>query len=167
MNMMKLQLVAFAMCVLAFPMLCLAQSSSSPEPTLPPGSINGANTPELISDTIAYRLVFRSLSISANPTVAEHGHQDIRLAALGFSDADKSSFKAVMADFRATFKILQAASASTAAADWAKQHDDLIQHSRDQLAQKLSPEAMKVLAAYVAGEKRRMIVVTPPPMSMK
>jgi hypothetical protein len=70
------------------------------EPVYPPGTIDGAKHPELISDDVAYKMLFLSLMEPENLTDAQKARQQAKLRTIGFSEKDGAALLAALGDFR-------------------------------------------------------------------
>jgi hypothetical protein len=68
-------------------------------PDLPPGTIDGAKSPELIPDSTAFRLVFLSLRAPTSPNATDLKKQSSLLKHIGFSDDDAVAAKNIINDF--------------------------------------------------------------------
>jgi hypothetical protein len=131
--------------------------------------IDGAVHPELIPDSIAYRLYFSAVSIGPNPTEEDRKRQAAHLNKIGLPDLDREILIVVLSDFRTKHDALalqfnQAANAALARnevfdpASFLKQMDNLVQSTRDALKLRLSREAMNQLDAFIQSEKKYMRV---------
>lgn len=143
------------------------QASASP-------MIDGAAHPELIPDSMAYRMFFVSISLGANAAAADQKGQQSRLNAIGLEAGDQEILAGIMADFRAKHDALtaqynQAAQAATARNEPSdinallQQLDQLVQTTRDSLKAHLSSKGMTQFDAFVQSEKRHMKVQTGAP----
>jgi hypothetical protein len=66
-----------------------------------PGTIDGAKTPHLIPDDVAWRIFFRSVSEPANPSTDENKRQKARLKELDLSEADYAALRRILSNFHA------------------------------------------------------------------
>jgi hypothetical protein len=130
--------------------------------------IDGAVNPELIPDSVAFRLYFTvvaPVSASASQTRAQAAH----LSRVGLGDQDKAALLTTLATFSTQHAVLiksyndgvaaaQATGVSPTAnyATFAAQQDALVQTTRDELGLALTPDGLARLNAHIQGEKRRM-----------
>jgi hypothetical protein len=143
-------------------------------PILPPGTIDGSVTPELIPDSTASWLFFTAASVKPNRSVNEQARQRALLAGAGLSHEDMIQVATILAEFRDQMTSLeqsydtamQAAQASHSVAelDFTSQRDAVVSATRTVLAAKLSPGALKRLDRLIQSEKRRMKIVPFPGM---
>lgn len=129
--------------------------------------IDGAVHPELIPDSIAYRLYFLIASTGTNPTAEDRKHQRAHLNKIGLEDLDREIVVDILAEFRTKYDALEAQynDAAKAAlsrnqvpdtASFLAQLDDLVQSTRDALKLRLTPQAMTQFDAFVQSEKKHM-----------
>lgn len=129
--------------------------------------IDGRVHPELIKDVDAYRLVLATIadSISA-PTDSTKGKTD-PLQPIGLEDADRKSAVEVLLDFKAKYDaLIKRFNDSATAADahgvpvdisgFLTDRDALVEETRNQLANFVSPKGMAALHAHVQREKNNM-----------
>jgi hypothetical protein len=82
---------------------CLAaqaqdQPSPAPQPD-PPGTIDGAKTPELIPDEVAYRMLFLAVAEPEDATEEQKTRARAKIAAAQLTEEDTQAFLKLMADF--------------------------------------------------------------------
>lgn len=131
--------------------------------------ISGAEHPELIPDSTAYRLFFIAAGEAPNPTEARKARQRAFLLTMGrLPDADNQTVVKVLETFKVRYAALiadyndQVESAAKTGGippdsdEFLKQRDRLVQNTRDQLALGLSADSMKRLDGHVQSEKRAM-----------
>lgn len=70
--------------------------------------IDGAVHPELIPDSLAYRLYFVALSTGQNPTEVERRRQRMHIMKVGLVESDQEAFISLLLDFRSTYDALVA-----------------------------------------------------------
>jgi len=149
-----------------------AQVTSAPAPHQHPTVvqspvIDGATNPELIPDSLAYRLYFVAVSTAQNPSDDERKRQRTHLAKTGLADSEQEALVAVLTDFRSNYDALiaqyneaaKAALAHNQAADIStllNALDGLVQTTRDKLTLRLSPGGRALLHAFVISEKKSM-----------
>jgi len=131
--------------------------------------IDGAIHPELIPNETAYRLVFVVLALPPQATDAEKQLRSARLKDVGLDANDASAaaqvldwFKSQYVDMIDTFN--QSAHSIAALGGTPDLHsfdlarDGLVQTTRDQLRQTLSPRGVAALDSFVNREKANMKV---------
>jgi hypothetical protein len=129
--------------------------------------IDGSAHPELIPDSVAYRLYLVAVSTGLNATEAEQKHQRAQLMHTGLEDADQRMLLTILSDFRAKYNTLVTEYNESARAALArnettdvrgllKKIDDLVQSTRDTISVRLSTEASAKLHAFVVSEKKNM-----------
>ncbi|MGH9431863.1 MAG: hypothetical protein ACRD3T_09995 [Terriglobia bacterium] len=134
--------------------------------------VNGAEHPEQIPDSVAYRLVFLTMAEPEEPTDAQRARQRAYLEKAGLGEQDRISAVIVLANFKTRYDQLDAQyNESVLAANRTKeppgletflsQQDELVQETRDALKADLRPEAMDRFDAYVRREKRNMQMSVP------
>lgn len=153
--------------------LCHAQNfASGHQHPNAPVVIDGTIHPELIPDSIAYRLYFFTLSVGTNATEEDRNRRLMHLHKVGLRETDLNALVATLADFRTKHDVLvtqynasaDAALARNEAPDTAhflRQLDALVQSTRDTLKLRLTPAGMTQLDAFVQSEKKMMRVQVP------
>ena len=154
----------------AFASVLLAQTNSASNHNHPAsGVIDGAVHPELIPDSVAYRLYFVAVSEMPNPTDEQKARQSAHLAKMGLADADLHSIILVLEDFKVQYTNLvarynESANAAQRSGDkpdidgFLLQRDGLVQGTRERLKSLLTPDGVKRLDAHVQAEKQSMKV---------
>ena len=133
------------------------------------GLIDGAQHPELIPDSTAYRLFLITVSEKPNPTSKEAERQLAFLTAAGLDRDDIEAAIPILATFKAQYtdliagynKAVASANATGIAPDLAtflQRRDSLVQSTRDALASALTHAGMDLVHAHVQREKRKMKV---------
>lgn len=160
----------------ALVMLYAQQSSTGAEVPMsthvhsaPQSTIDGAQHPELIPDSSAYRLVFVVLGLPSDATDDQKQLQAVRLHNGGFSQSDAqaatrvlNSFKVQYSDMINSFNdsahqiIVNGGTPDLQSLDSTR--DALVQTTRDALKQVLSPQGMAALDRFVQREKTKMRV---------
>jgi hypothetical protein len=149
------------------PSACCKAPSSPAASMTPADMIDGATNPDLIPDSIAYRLFFVSAAGPADPTPQDNDRQRAHLRDAGLLEEEVSRAAGVLAAFRAQYgdlvtqynESVQAANEGGVEPDLAtflSQLDQLVELTRKALGEAISPEAAKRLEAYVQYEKRNM-----------
>ncbi len=111
--------------------------------------IDGAVHPELIPDSLAYRLYLVAVSTQQNPTDAERKGQQAHLMKTGLQSSDRDNLFGVLSDFRTQYDELvrqynESAKAALARNEMADIHsllrslDALVQSTRDMLKLRLT-----------------------------
>ena len=130
-------------------LLSALPGSAMQQSSLPPGSIDGQATPELIPDVVAFRLFFTAVAEDAQPSATQIAKQNSKLCGIHFSDADKSIFVQALPDFKS--RMVPATAAPMAAS-----LDDIAQATVNLLQTNMSPDGFQRLQAYVRIQKKRM-----------
>jgi len=161
-------LATFLLSLLCSCTLCV-NAQSPPNQHSPTNVIDGSVHPELIPDSLAYRLYFLAVSTRTNPSDAERARQQTQLNMIGLKASDRETLVTVLADFRIEHDRLVAqynqgaeeAASRNEAADvrvLLRQFDELVRSTRDTLKARLSPDGMTQLDAFVHSEKKNMRV---------
>jgi hypothetical protein len=156
-------LMSIALCLLS----PFAQAQDAPHQHPDTTLVDGAVHPELIPDSVAYRLYFLTHSTGATPTQEDQKRQHAHLAKIGLEDGDLKILIGVLADFRASYDALEsqynhsaeAAAAKGEAGDidaFLRQRDGLVQAARDTLKIRLTADGMLLFDIFVRSEKRHM-----------
>ncbi|KAA6457922.1 hypothetical protein DYQ86_21390 [Acidobacteria bacterium AB60] len=136
--------------------------SQAQRPDLPPGTIDGATTPQLIPDSTAFRLVFLSLRVPGSPSANDLKNQSSRLKHIGLSDEDAAAAKGIMSSFGTSYDAWQTKfgqPGSSIDVPTAKsEREAIVQETLGRVMKGLSPEGAAKLAEYVQAAKSRMVV---------
>jgi len=131
----------------------------------PPNLIDGAVYPDLIPDSVAYRLYLAAVSTGQNPTETEQRHQHAQLKKTGLADTDQQMFVSILSDFRLKYDALVSEYNTSAKADSTtdvhmllRKLDDLVQSTRDTISVRLSSQGAAKLHSFVVSEKKNMRV---------
>lgn len=169
--------------LLLLPAAVLAQQSSTANPPMsmpgmnhsaPSAIIDGKDHPELIPDSVAYRLYFITVGELPHPTDARKKRQRAFLGKVhGLPQSDSDAVVRVLEDFKVKFASMVAAYNSQVEAAmkaggtnlpdgtaFLAERDQLVQDTRDRLKLALSAQGMANLDAYVQAEKRAMRITT-------
>lgn len=130
---------------------------------LPPGTIDGSVTADLIPDDTAYRIFLSAASRQPMSPIDELSRQRAMLSRARLSENDFGEFAAIVADFQAKMEALDHSSHSPAI-DPAVSHNSILMAARNQLATRLSAEGLSNLHRLIQVEKRRMKIVPFPAM---
>lgn len=130
---------------------------------VPPGYINGAETPQLIPDSTAFRLVFISLRLPKSPSEADLKRQSSRLKnRIGLADADVVTVKEIMTQFGTSYDAWLAKytqpGASTDVATATSEREAIVEETIASLIKRLSSEGVAQLSTFVQKAKVRMLV---------
>jgi hypothetical protein len=131
--------------------------------------IDGAVNPELIPDSVAYRLCLVALSTGKNPTEDEQKQQHAQITRTALASADQQMFISILSDFRSKYDALvteynDSARAALAHNELTDVHtllrklDDLVQSTRDAMSARLSSHGAARLHSFVLSEKKNMKV---------
>lgn len=131
--------------------------------------VDGATHPELIPDSVAYRLYFEVISIGANATDEDRKRQRAFTGVIGLEAEDVNILIGILNTFRVRHDALVAEynlSAQAAAdrnevpdtAAFVQRLDELVQSTRSALKAQMSPRGMIQFDAFVRSEKKRMKV---------
>jgi hypothetical protein len=128
--------------------------------------IDGAVNPNLIPDSVAYRLYLFTVSMRQSPTQVDQECQKAHLMRTGLSDADRQVFVGILSGFRTQYDALEAAYNALASANSTNanistlltQLDDLVQSTRNAINAQLSSQGAARLNAFVIAEKANMKV---------
>jgi len=132
-----------------------------------PSQIDGAEHPELIPDTVGYRLFFQVVAESRDADPESKARQESHLKQAGLSKQDIPVAANILADFKAEFDRIVAAYNRTAEESMArgeqpdypsfkKELDTLVVNTHLRLSAGLSVPAMTNFEAHVRQEKKRM-----------
>jgi hypothetical protein len=135
---------------------------------LNPGMIDGAQHPELIPDSTAYRLFLVAVEQIPNITAAQTGFKKAHILRLGLNDNDAQAFAKVVENFRTRYDDLiknyndaaEVALPQGQAPDYdtfLRQRDALVQNARDDLSKMLTAEGMSKMDAVIQSEKSHMM----------
>src|SRR5579859_4214650 len=134
---------------------------------LVPGQvIDGSKNPELIPDSVAYRLYFVATAIPVLPTDEQTRIQRARLGSTGLAQKDKEALSFVLANFTVQHAEIvkayndgaaqvpnKAQCPALAYAQLLAQRDQLVHTTRDKLNTLLTPQALTQLDSYIQKEK--------------
>jgi len=157
--------------VLVLSVFALGAWAQNPVPhqhsVAPANLIDGSENPELVPDSIAYRLYLLNVSIPANPTEEDRKIQSAHLAKAGVNVRDLQPVLAALAVFRSQYDawLSRYNAAATAQGEkfdptpFLQQREDIVQFTRDALQRSLSAQGMLRLDTRVRAEKKFMKVV--------
>jgi hypothetical protein len=130
-------------------------------------AIDGSQHPELIADSVAYRLYFTTVSLPPNPTSEQAQLQVLQLGMIGLNAGDTQAIVKTLAAFRVRLDSLvddynksvnTAPDSETHFKVLVGQQDALVANTRKVLKAVLSADGMIVLDKYVKREKAKMSV---------
>lgn len=145
-----------------------ALSQQHPQAVLPPDTIDGSVTPELIPDIVACRLFFTAASAAPHDVTASASHlpspvgtaesprQRAKLHPAELNSDDEAALVAILADFRASLDSIQISGTSL---------NDLAQQTLDLLQARMSPDGYQRLLQHIRSEKKKMKMIPFPDMS--
>jgi len=139
-----------------------AHAHSTDQQATGTGMIDGSQHPEMIPDSIAYRLYFTTASLPSNPTAEQMQLQIAQLGMIGLNASDTKAVMETLAAFRVQFDSLVADYNSSADRGEANvelftlQMELLVANTRGALKASLSAEGMALFDAYVQAEKQHM-----------
>jgi hypothetical protein len=145
-------LLIVTFCVL--PMALPGQTSSG-EPTLPAGFVDGKIHPELIPDYACYRLVLIHLVAVGSASVSK---QTATYNSIGLSAADTLILQNQVLSFGASYAQWQAQSGLVPSATAEQNVHAMVLSARDSIITNLSPAGASEFVQYVQLEKAHMIV---------
>jgi hypothetical protein len=150
------RIVLLVVMALALHAFLLAQApSSSP----PPGWIDGSQTPDLIPDQAAFRLVFLAMSVPPSPSQNAVARQNAVFKRIGFSDADAATLQAALITFAASHSAWEQSAANGASAQLVAQGWAIVQSTVNALSQQLTTDGYTKLIKFMTQEKTRMKVM--------
>jgi hypothetical protein len=128
--------------------------------------VDGSVHPELIPDSVAYRLYLLTVSLPLNPTDQDRKFQQAHLAKTNLGQNDIQNLQIVLAEFRSEFEAWKnrfdaAATKQGSQFDptpFLQQRDDITQNTRTALAQSLSSDGLIRLNNHIQSEKKNMRV---------
>ena len=132
-----------------------AQSSTGPT-ELPAGSIDGAVTPELITDATAFRLFLTAVSLGPNPTQQERNRQAAKLRPIQLSAEDKSALLLALTKFPGILASAEQTPGTSL--------DDLAEATIADMRSQLSQDGFTRLMSYVQTQKKYMKRIPYPSM---
>jgi hypothetical protein len=95
-----------------FVLACAVATSAQNSPPHQHGAstiIDGAVSPNLIPDSVAYRLYLYAVSTGRSPAQVDQQSQHAHLMRTGLSEADRQVFVGILSDFRTQYDALEAA----------------------------------------------------------
>jgi hypothetical protein len=138
-----------------------------------PGAIDGSKTPELIPDSVAFRMFFEAISEPPLPTAEQVRRQRAKLLRAHLSEGDLNVVQSEMEAFHTAvqqLKVDYAAALKTAsmgtqqfdARAWQARRDAITDSARLALEQHITPSGVRNLESFIRSRKVNMIVFPPP-----
>lgn len=152
--------------VLVLSVFALGAWAQNPPPhhqVAAPNVVDGGVHPELIPDSVAYRLYLVAVSTSQNPTEVDQQSQRAHVMRTGLVETDRQMLTSILSDFRVKYDALVKEYNDSAKADATsdvhgllKKIDDLVQSTRNSISVRLSSQGAAKLHAFVVSEKKNM-----------
>ena len=146
----------------------------TPQPD-PPGTIDGAKNPELIPDTVAYRLLFLAIAEPENATEEQKARARGKMSPAGLSESDAEAFLLLLVQFDHGMTAINAQiskirdrnplALSPLSADGQQviqltsQSNQLVSDTIAALPERLSPEGLIQLQDFLQLAKRGMKII--------
>jgi hypothetical protein len=133
-----------------------------------PVLVDGAKTPELIPDSLAFQHFIKALAIPDSPSTAQEAVREALLSRLTLSDADHRSFVTALSGVRSSLDNMAASMAKWPAdsptaravqADMRRQEAALMDGVRNQLQTNLSADGWTRFNKYISEHVKRRIVI--------
>jgi len=132
------------------------------------GGVDGAITPELIPDLVAYRLFMTAVAEAFDATPQQRVRQRAKLARAHLSERDLQQLFVILAAFQARQQQLENSVQASAnvrnANEFETQRDSLVSESMADIKTKLSPQGTSSLHELIQAEKCRMTISPLPRM---
>ena len=136
----------------------------------PPGTIDGAKNPELISDFKAYEVFFHSVAVSETGLEAKKAEAKNKFHRAKLDDKDTSALMKILGEFyhdrsnlNARFHQLRVGKASKDEfTKLDREANDLITSTQVKLSKRLSKEGVEKLYMHVMGLKVKIKLLPPP-----
>jgi hypothetical protein len=151
--------------------ITLANPSQSRLSIIPSGTIDGAKTPWLIPDSVAYRLFFETVAERTQPTDDEIRRQRSRLTGIDLTDEEYKAVVTALSEFKTADEALQLKYSDIAEhggivdeATVLSERDAIVEGTRTHLTERISAQAVASLNAHIQSEKSKMKIIPNPPM---
>lgn len=140
---------------------------------LPPGTIDGSVTPQLITDAVAYRLFLNAACQQPQSTLDEKARQRAILSRAQLSETELAAVVGILAGYQQQMGVIEGSwNAAVAAGEtpnaatqnFPAQRDAIVTAARAALAASLSAQGMARLDQLIQSEKGHMKVVPYPNM---
>ena len=147
-----------------------AQSGGQPNQD-PAGTIDGSQTPELISREVAFQMIFRAFTAPANATSQQATIDEERMAAIGLSGNDAVAFKAILSDLLTKIQgldveaqVIHAANTTVRSGSHAwnqlgklnDRRQSMIRDSLNSVAGRLTGEGVQKVEAFITQAKQKI-----------
>lgn len=130
---------------------------SQTKQTVVPSSVNGAEHPALIPDSVVYRMVFLAASVPPNATVAEVNHQNVLLKMLGISSQGQEAIRPILNSFRATMVYHNSNVKLSHLPNNKQFKDNLVMQTRSKINAVLSDQDQRTLEAFVNSQRKYIV----------
>ena len=155
---------------LAQPTPNLSQSAQPAQSLDPPGTINGATNPELISDFKAYEVFFHSVVVSETEPEVKKAEAKSKFSRAKLDDKDTAALMKILGEFyrdRSNLNVRFNQLRSEAANEnefvkLDKEANDLINSTQAKLSKRLSKEGVEKLQAHIMGLKAKIKLLPQP-----
>jgi hypothetical protein len=128
-----------------------------------PVLVDGAKTPDLISDDLAYRHFIEAIAVGDKPSLAEYERRESLLNQTQLSQFDRQalilSLQTLREDLDRVDQDARNAGMAETSTDFSGQRRTLLENARIRLATALSEDGQNRLAAFVQRHVKRHIVI--------
>jgi hypothetical protein len=156
--------VVVLLCLFAIPSRSRQITVTPTQNIVPTETIDGSKNPELIPDSVAYRLFFIHAALPLNATAPQLRRQRANLAATGLDPIDQLALAAALADFYSNHASFAEKYKDGDTGNLETDRDAVTQVTRDKLSQLLTPASLKKLDAFIQREKSGMKRIPMPVM---
>lgn len=133
-----------------------------------PGGIDGSLTPQLIPDSVAYRLFFSAVAEPITPSATQIARQQAKLSRASLTAPDLAQLVLALASYQAQSKFLDDQYRTLplvgASQELELQHDALVSTTITQLKKLLSRDGIIRLDGLIQSEKHNMTIFPFPKM---
>lgn len=126
------------------------------------GVVDGANSPDLIPDTIGYALFFTAASKRHGASADETARQRAFLSAAHLSESDLMVIASVLDDYQRDFTKLSSPGTVKSEEPAGARRDALVASTIVALSTRMTSDGWNRLSAVVRSEKRKMRIATAP-----
>ena len=132
------------------------------------GGIDGAVTPELIPDSIAYGLFLHAMAEPVNATPEQQRRQRAKPGRAQLAEADLLALLPILSDFQQRNQDLeqsfQGGTGSSASANLDSKRAELVSAARGWMKMTVTPDGVAKLDNFIQTEKRHMVIYPYPAM---
>lgn len=136
----------------------------------PPGTIDGAKNPELISDFKAYEVFFQSVTVSETDSEVKKAEAKSKFHRAKLDDKDTVALMKILGEFyhdrsNLNVQLNRLRSGGASEDDFVKldkEANDLINSTQAKLSKRLSKEGTEKLQTHVMGLKAKIKLLPPP-----